>query len=118
MPEIWDILGGFKFFLGMSISGLFISYIGGRLLDWMTMNLPSFCSTIQFAGKDATQLCIDAGIGTPFDVSGNVMLAINLFYAICYGMAIIGVVGFVLSLVRRTRQDVLLDTQNPQQWND
>lgn len=91
MTKYWSVQQGFIMMVVCMVTGLLLSYFGGMILDTL------------YAGLE--NIGINGGAGTAWDTTRPINIFINLFYAVCYGLPLIGVAIFGLSLTRRNRYD-------------
>lgn len=91
----WSAFGGLMIGLIMIISAIVLTLAGGMFLDEMGAAFAN-------AGFTGT---FTADSGTVWDSSVLIMILNNLFYFICIGMAILGLIIMYVSVTRRMRYD-------------
>ncbi len=99
MTEIWDVVEGIIFFISACLTGGIVAFVLGMVHD--------------VGVKMLFSMGIDAGVGTAWDTTPQLNIVTNLFYAILFSFAVIGLLVMVLAIHRRVRQDVVLDSPNP-----
>jgi len=73
------------------VVGLGLSYFGGMTLDTLYTEM--------------SENGYDGGVGTDWDSTGCINIFINIFYAVCYILPLMGIATFGLSLTKRNRYD-------------
>lgn len=92
---VWQAFGGIMIGLIMIVSAIVLSLAGGMFLDEMG-------ATFANAGFSGS---FTSDAGTVWDSSTEIMVLNNLFYAMCIGMAILGLIIMYVSVTRRMRYD-------------